>query len=62
MSNYKYWDEDVENEINQAIVGNADIVEIQFSKEVEAFNIHKNDIIHLAKCFGLVVFERDSEL
>ena len=62
MSKYKYWDEDVEDAVNQARMGNADIVEIQFKKGVEAFNIHKQDVVYLAKQFGLNVYESNSKL
>lgn len=62
MSKYKYWDEDVENTVNQTCLGNADVVEIRFKKKVGAFNIHKQDVIHLAKRFGLNVYESDSKL
>lgn len=62
MSKHKYWDEDVEDAVNQAHMGNADVIEIQFKTEVEAFNIHKQDVVHLAKQFGLNVYENDSKL
>ena len=61
MSKHKYWDEDVEDVV-QAYVDNIDILEIQFRKEVEAFNIHKQDVVHLAKQFGLNVYESNSKL
>ena len=62
MSKHKYWDENVENAVNQAYKGNADVVEIRFNTEVTAFNIHKQDVVHLAKQFGLNVYESDSKL
>ena len=62
MSDYRYWDEDVKYTVNQAIIGNADVEEIVFKEPIEAFNIHKDDIIYLARQFGLIVFERESEL
>jgi len=62
MSDHKYWDEDVEKAVNNACIGNEDSYEIQFKEPVEAFNIHKDDVIHLAKCFGLAVYEKDTAL
>lgn len=62
MSEHEYYDVDVEKEENQARIGNSDVVEIVFNKNVEAFNIHKDDVIHLAKNFGLTVYENDSAL
>ena len=59
---YKFWDEDVESVKNCAYIGNEEAHEIIFKKPIEALNIHKDDVIHLAKCLGLVVFERESEL
>lgn len=62
MEEYKFWDDDVEKAENQASIGNADVVEIMFRGPIEALNIHKDDVIHLAKQFGLAVYEKDSEL
>ncbi len=62
MSKHEYWDKDVEDATNQAGMGNADVVEIQFNTEVAAFNIHKRDVIHLAKQFGLNIYESSSKL
>ena len=62
LNKYRYWDEDVENAVSHAGLGNIDVVEIQFKKKVEAFNIHKQDVIHLAKQFGLNVYESNSKL
>lgn len=60
MSDYVYFDDDVEIEI--MCVHNIDIYEIAFNKPVDAFNIHKDDVIHLAKLFGLTVYEKESAL
>lgn len=59
---YPWYDESVKNAVNQAHIGNADLIEIQFNEPEETFDIHKDDVIHLAKCFGLAVYERESEL
>lgn len=59
---HEYNDADVQKTINHASWGNKDIEEIVFKKPVEAFNIHKKDVIHLAKIFGLHVYEGDSKL
>lgn len=59
---HEYYDSDVSKTINHSSFGNADVEEIVFKQPVEAFNIHKDDVIHLAKCFGLSVFEKDSQL
>ena len=59
---YKFWDEDVEKIENRANIGNDELYEITFKSPVEAFNIHKNDVIRLARLFGLAVYEADSSL
>ena len=62
MADYKMYDPDICSVINQAGNGNNNVVELAFSEPIEAINIHKDDIIHLAKRFGLVVFESNSKL
>jgi hypothetical protein len=62
MEGYEFWDEDVERVQSQALMGNADLYEIIFKEPVGAMNIHKDDVIQLAKCFGLAVYEKDSAL
>ena len=58
--NYDFYDEDIESVTD---CGNG-VVELGFrgSDGVEAINLHRDDIIYLAKEVGLVVYERDSAL
>ncbi len=62
MSAYEFWDEDVEKITSHASIGNVDIYEIGFKEPIEAVNIHKNDVIHLANLFGLAVYEKEAAL
>ena len=62
MSEHEFWDEDVEKITSHASLGNCDVYEIGFNKPVDAMNIHKDDVIHFAKLFGLAVYEKDSAL
>ena len=57
---YDFYDDDIESFTDYG----DDVVEIGFrgSDGVEAINLHKNDIVYLAKHFGLIVYERDSAL
>lgn len=62
MSDHIFHDADVDGTKSHADIGNADVIEIQFNGEIDALNVSKDDIVHLAKCFGLVVYEPDSAL
>lgn len=62
MSDYEFWDDDVEKVQNQAGDGNPEIYEVTFKGPVPVFHIHKDDVIHLAGWFGLAVYEKDSAL
>ena len=62
MSDHEFWDEDVERIKSHADIGNADVYEVIFNEPIEALNIHKDDVIYLAKLLGLVVYDKCSEL
>ncbi len=58
MSNYKFFDGDVEKVLFEA---HEEVREIVFKDEdQDSLNISKEDVINLAKEFGLVVYEADS--
>ena len=60
MSDYKWFDSDIEKVTNRAIYGDADSVVVEFSAPVEAVIIHRDDVIHLAKQFGLTVYDTET--
>lgn len=62
MEDHVFWDEDVNGCKNNAYIGNAEVYEIMFKKPVGAMQIHRDDVIALANCFGLTVYENDSAL
>ena len=62
MSDYIFFDKDIEACKSGAVYGNADIYELSLKDGTEAINIHKDDVIHLAKLFGLNVYESTSML
>ncbi len=59
MSNYEFFDKDVEKVLYNVEIGaNEEIREIVFKDEDHvSLNITKQDVIALAKEFGLVVYE-----
>lgn len=62
MSEYKYHDGNVREAVNQCMNGNADVEEVWFKEPTTSIFIHKQDVIHLARGFGLVVYEKNSSL
>jgi hypothetical protein len=62
MENHDFWDENIEAAVNQAFVGNCDIYELQLVRPADNIYLYKTDVIALAKCFGLAVYEADSAL
>ena len=59
MESHKWLDRDVEKAFDYC---NKNVIEICFSEKVEAFLVSRVDAIALAKEFGLVVYEKDSNL
>ena len=59
MSNHQWKDPDIEQVLFEGDENNR---EIDFKESVEAFVINKQDVIALAKEFGLIVFEKESQL
>ena len=59
MESHIWFDSDVERVMAGIDEGR---IEICFKKEVEAILVSRNDAIALAKEFGLVVYEKDSNL
>ncbi len=62
LEDYEFYDEHVESVENGANVGNDEIYVFQLNNPTTQFTIHKDDVIQLAKFFGLAVYERKSEL
>ena len=62
MSDHVFYDEDIVSVINNAHFGNEDVVSINIEIYANSICLHKDDVIHLAKQFGLVVFESESQL
>lgn len=64
MENYKFWDGDIEKGFRCGGFMRDDCYEIVFKRDEnrDSVILHKRDVIHLAKCFGLRVFESLSEL
>jgi len=64
MTNYKFYDNDVEKVLHSVEVGmHKEVREIVFKqKDHGSLLINKEDVIALAKEFGLIVYEYDGHL
>jgi hypothetical protein len=60
MSDYAYYDQDIKDVKNQEDI--EDVFVIDFTEPSVTLEMHKDDVIHLAKQFGLIVFEAESKL
>jgi hypothetical protein len=59
MESHEWYDEDVHGAYDCI---RPSTIEIAFRERVEAFVISKQDVVALAKEFGLVVYEKNSNL
>lgn len=57
---HSYYDNDIINDDHVDHVD--DFIEIGFIRDIPAIHINREDVIHLANQFGLVVFEPGSQL
>ena len=62
LEDYEFYDEDIISVNNCAYIGNEEVVEFLTNRATMKFSLHRDDVIQLAKSFGLAVYERKSKL
>ena len=59
---HEFYDQNIEDQVNQGYLGNSDLIELLFYEKTDRCQLHKDDLVYIAKTLGLHVYESSAKL